>query len=362
MKYLKSDKHYNDQYDLFTIKECLGLEEQSLKLTKSLQKIKASEKDKTKASIMVHNLLLYHAKGEKYKKKAETIRKWMDADQLRDEKLANTSPPSGIFCDYCDEVMSVYEKVLHDIGIDKLWILFFFKCSHCNKRKALFEDGEEFSYTERCPKCKSEIKSKDSRKGNIVTTLYSCPNCGYKNKEVMDLDKNREQRRRKKEADKKLLKKYKEKYCLSDKEGQEYIAEVERIKILIDMVKEHEQKEKDPVYKKARKLKKLKVLELEKLLKKVLEKENYINLQFDKPQINRFVIIPFTAQDTDNKREEYDSRNNLRKIIKKALEKTNWRLTSDGVDYRLGYSSGKLKGYENEEDLAKIFKANYEKN
>jgi len=54
------------------------------------------------------------------------------------------------------------------------------------------------------------------------------------------------------------------------------------------------------------------------------------------------------------KRQEYDSKNNLKKLIKKILEKTNWRLMSEGIDYRLGYLSGKLKGYENEEDLIKI--------
>ncbi len=140
--------------------------------------------------------------------------------------------------------------------------------------------------------------------------------------------------------------------------GDRYIrfGVTERLKILMDMVKEQEQKEKDPVYKKAKQLKKLKVLELEKLLKKVVEKGKYINLQFDKPQIGRFVIIPFTAQDVDKKREEYDSRYNLRKLIKTTLEKTNWRLMSEGINYRLGYLSGKLKGYENEEDLIKIFK------
>ncbi len=29
---------------------------------------------------------------------------------------------------------------------------------------------------------------------------------------------------------------------------------------------------------------------------------------------------------------------------------------SDGIDYRLGYLSGRLKGYENEEDLMEIMK------
>lgn len=52
----------------------------------------------------------------------------------------------------------------------------------------------------------------------------------------------------------------------------------------------------------------------------------------------------------------YDSKNNLRRLIKKTLEKTNWRLTSEGVDYRLGYLRGKLKGYEEESDIIELIR------
>ncbi len=82
----------------------------------------------------------------------------------------------------------------------------------------------------------------------------------------------------------------------------------------------------------------------------------YINLQFSKPEIERFVVIPFTIEDTDSKREEYDSRSKCKRIINNTLEKTNWRLMSEGIDYRLGYLTGKLKGYENEEDIANLFR------
>ena len=88
----------------------------------------------------------------------------------------------------------------------------------------------------------------------------------------------------------------------------------------------------------------------------ILRKEKYINLLFGKPEIERFVVIPFTLEDSNNKREEHDSRNKCRRIITLALEKTNWRLMSEGINYRLGYLTGKLKGYESEDDIAKLFK------
>jgi len=53
----------------------------------------------------------------------------------------------------------------------------------------------------------------------------------------------------------------------------------------------------------------------------------------------------------------YDSRRQLRKIIRKSLEGVNWNLMSDGISYRLGILSGSLKGFENEEDLVTLVKS-----
>jgi len=50
------------------------------------------------------------------------------------------------------------------------------------------------------------------------------------------------------------------------------------------------------------------------------------------------------------------SRLAAQKVIKTALDPTNWRLMTAGLSYRLGYLSGSLKGYEWEEDLMEIVK------
>ena len=87
-----------------------------------------------------------------------------------------------------------------------------------------------------------------------------------------------------------------------------------------------------------------------------LRKEEYINLDFSKPEIGRDIIINFTVQDNKTDRGEYDSRIQLQRLIKKTLEKTNWRLMSEGIMYRLGILSGRLRGYELEEDLIKLIR------
>lgn len=200
MKYLKSEKHYHNLYDLFTIKDCLRIENQFATPFKSDKKIKASDEEKLRARYVVKELFFYHTKGERYKKKAKTIRKWMEADRLRDEKLENTTFTREIYCRYCDQPLEIESKHLHDLDVDKLRVLFFLNCPSCNKKRAFYDDGEEFEYDRTCPECKvGEIKSKYSRKGNVITTISSCTNCDFKEKEIMDLDKNREDDEKKKQ-------------------------------------------------------------------------------------------------------------------------------------------------------------------
>jgi hypothetical protein len=79
-------------------------------------------------------------------------------------------------------------------------------------------------------------------------------------------------------------------------------------------------------------------------------------LVFDKPELEKFVIVPFNVKDFGIKRKEYDSRTQLKKLIIKTIEGTYWKLMSEGITYRLGYLSGKLKGYEREDDLIEEIK------
>lgn len=102
------------------------------------------------------------------------------------------------------------------------------------------------------------------------------------------------------------------------------------------------------------KIKRLTILKLEKLLVPALGKEGYTHLRFANPEIDRNVVMPFTVQDSKTGRESQANEYDLKRLFKKVLENTNWRLMSDGVSYRLGVLSGRLKGYESEEDLLKL--------
>jgi len=74
----------------------------------------------------------------------------------------------------------------------------------------------------------------------------------------------------------------------------------------------------------------------------------------DKPEIDRYVIVPFSLQDGDDLRNKSDNLHELEKLIIKTLDGTNWRLLGGSLMSRLGFISGKLKGYEQDEDLQEI--------
>ncbi|PIP87306.1 hypothetical protein COW81_01140, partial [Candidatus Campbellbacteria bacterium CG22_combo_CG10-13_8_21_14_all_36_13] len=120
-------------------------------------------------------------------------------------------------------------------------------------------------------------------------------------------------------------------------------------------LKEHEEKEKHKDdYDKVAKLKKLTVVELETLLAPVFEKEGYVKLQFGTPDMDKDLFMPFTVYDTKSDRRDRESSLALQKIARVALTDTNWRLMSDGISYRSGILTGRLRAYEREEDLLKL--------
>jgi len=172
----------------------------------------------------------------------------------------------------------------------------------------------------------------------------------------MDSWEREDEEENRKERDREIFKKYRGEFCLSGDEGEEYIMSLNGVKELSEFVDGMKKREVDPDYQKAMRLEKLTVVELEKLLKGILVKEKFINLVLDKPMIDKYVIVPLNVQDGDSLRGEYDSVHRLQRVLKKSLEGTNWRLMSLGVDYRLGYLSCKLKGYEQEADLIQIVK------
>lgn len=352
-KHLKPNDYYNDLYDRFTVEKCRRIEKGLVKVEYK-PKSKDKKKSKKKELKVITNLApipLYFIKGEQYLEKAETIRKWMARDGALDEKLENTPVPQNILCLSCNSEMEVTMKDLQtEMNQKTERVLFFFNCPKCKKRRLIYDNGEEWKPSPvLCPKCQSEMNRENKKKGRKITTIYSCVACDYKEKDILDLDE-----KPKPEKIDLNFEKDRKRFCLSSTEGQEYISQKERLNQVQNILLEGEEHERNKEL--LVKIKKLNIAELRKFLIPKLKKEDYIKLDFSKPEIRGDVMIEFTVQDNKTDRDKYDSRIQLQRLFKKKLANTNWRLMSDGVFYKLGILSGRLRGYEDIKDLLNLAK------
>jgi len=116
----------------------------------------------------------------------------------------------------------------------------------------------------------------------------------------------------------------------------------------------HEKEANKDLFDAIEKLEMLKVAEIIEKIRPLIEKAGYIEVRFDKPVIGREFTVGFSCIDGKSDRDDYASTMTLKKIIRTALKKSNWRLMSDGINYRLGYLSGRLRAYDSEEDIKNL--------
>lgn len=357
-QYLQDYSHYEDLYDLHTIEECLDW---YWRLRKGMEKhrnelqAKEPEVDFDKE---VHKCCSYTVntiKIQRYRYKKETISKWMEADRKRQEKIDNAAPHAEVLCSGCHSPTKIIEKTLHDAYDETSRVSFMFECLKCQKRQIFYEDGSPWDYKRpKCTVCSVELRTKYRKNRETLTITTFCPNCNFKEVDVLDSKKKREERQKEEERKQKLFQEYRTEFCLDDEKGPKAVASLDGIVALSKKWKEQEKKEKDPVYQKAKQLKQVKLNQLKDIIMKAVAKEGYTDLEFGKPDMGKYVIVDFTATDSKDDRKEYDSTNTLKKLIKNALEDTNWRLMSEGIHYRLGIVSGRLKAYEREDDLVTL--------
>ncbi len=357
-KYLRSEQYYSDLYDRLTIEECRRIEKFHREYKPSEQvgkRIAELESEVVRQTGLHWELFLIT--GERYFNKAKTIWEWITRDTAKDELYASAQAPEGIACLTCGSSMRPASKDLHDWDSDgKKRVLFMYDCPKgCQPRRAFFHDGEEWKPKPHpCPKCGQTLKTTDRRQADTIITAESCSQCGYTHKDELDLSPKQEQPDPDFAQDR-------FRFCLTEEQGQNYLyakLQLDQMKKMVDKWKERE-KHKD-VYDKVAKLQKLTISQMQKQLSSALEKHGYANLSLGSPVLGRDVCVSFTVLDRKDSRQPYDSRIALKKAIVQTLAKTNWRLMSEGVDFRLGVLSGRLRGYEREAELSKVVSKEYE--
>lgn len=367
-QYLKPQQEYEDLYDIGTIKECLRVLDmvdgigEKMKLEPKFQSYPESEPDRNMG--LFRGRMLFFIQAQRHKHRASTIAEWMESDRLKQDKQDNTPAPKAN-CPECGTTMTDDgSHLLVDWDDDKpMRVLFTFNCPKCKKRQGVYDDGEIYvSKSDFCPDCKQKLERKSSKKGEVITTSYKCKNCGYSNKEIWDLKKSDEEHKKWQEKhakeeleDKQLLEKYRAEFCLNDEKGKEYVETLEALEVAHE-VKEEVLAEMDtPAHEKLLSVNKIAITDLETLVNKALEDSGFTRLSIGEPEIDRHVLVPFTVQETKPKRRDRESVVDLYDLLKTALKDTNWRAPKDLITYRLGFLRGKLKGYESEYDLLKLF-------
>lgn len=339
-KHLKDDAYYNDLYDRQTVESCLRFERTAFQY-EGAEKLSQDVKNR------ILRLSLYFKTGDRYKCKQEIIQKWKEQDKTYDQQYENAVEPQDVRCKFCKEPMKLFDKRLN-IGIRKELTLvqFSYRCKECRVGRYFYDNGKiEDRIPWKCPACSRRIKVQHKRKANKIYTKEICNYCNYKQEDILDLSKRSEPKKKLTKEEMIQFEKDRDRFCLSDEKGREYMKSIERIQSLSVLSKGIKNKKK--VDAENPKVKDLTIPQLETMLRKELVKNGFAKLSFSEPRMAREVDIDFRVYDKTDRSED-DSRKKLKKLLKILFKHTNWKLMSDGVHYRLGTVTGRLKALERE--------------
>lgn len=347
-KYRKSDQYYVDEYDRRTI---LLLKELEIR---EAEKRKAAQSSEVKQRVLIQEYVsldsFYHNAVMRARNKANSILTSIQLHEQYDRLVAKYPEPQNISCKTCNSLMFVCNHFFKEGAAE---ILFVFECpqGHSPKR-ALYPSGEEFYLPQRrCEKCSGLLHSTTKKTKKKFTVIETCKKCKSKRVDEIDIPKGEYEPINEEERIK-----YCNAYVGLNTFREDLHLVDELAKSLEKQRKEKEEQEKysfDIVLR-------LKIPQLEDRLLRLTEKKNYTKLSFEKPVFSSHTVLQFSLQDPTS-RSEKESLKQLQKIIQADLFLTNWRLIKTELTYRMGYLTGKVKGFEQDDDILKISKEIHEK-
>lgn len=326
-KFLKDKTYYEDLYDRHTIEKALWYEDYFLNRKNS----KSVDPDWCKR---LAHISLYFICGERYINRKSTIQEWIDDDFKKDQKFYNTPIPTDISCILCNNEMTFFDKYLFDSDVT-----FVFKCTDCKVAADIKNNIRKNIIPWQCPDCKKRLVVNTNKVKKKIISVKICDFCGYKNKYVLDLSENIEERKEASKDDVKEFNENKLRFCLSEKEGLKYIESKNSLNKLQELLK------KSDVNKVKKEIEVLSIKQVHNQLKLLLKKDGFEKIRFSDPDISRDIIFKFSAIDS-KERSDYDLRTKLCKVIKTYFKDSNWNLMSEGIEARLGIVKGRMRGKE----------------
>lgn len=343
MKYLKDRFYYERLYDEGTVYQCRLTEKSSEKVRKDKKTIDGFSRDQITKS--AKEVLLYFQKGDRYLEKEKTIDKWMEKDREKDELYEKQTPL--VYCPKCGDRMDLIIKDLRsDIKDENIRVLYLYRCEKCNEKRGIYDNGDPYVFKgDFCPKCNSRWKETSKKSSDRITINSHCDNCGHEESHFYDLKKKPSQ---KEEIDL-IFEKDKARFCLSNEEGEKYRSQKYALNSFME--KQKDQEEHKEAYKTAHKTKILTIAQLSDLISKEFTKKGFCGLTISSPEIGRDLVVGFNIQDAKANRSEYDAKKSIKNILNDSLKDTNWRLMSEGLNYKLGILSGRLRGQDSHDNI-----------
>jgi ribosomal protein L40E len=370
-EHLKPREYYEDLYDKFTVERCRRFKNRSHDqeiedsdfgdVEKTPHNIEVMKEIKTNWGWLVSDMLVWGNAAYRFNTKAATIEEWEQRDREHDERVAKLTPPEHVRCREClstDLRLTMSEEYWRPDG-KKERMLYMYTCRKCDTKTPYFDNGEQFEVGETlCPKCqRPKPKFTRSEVGYITTINHFCPTCRHEWSEEIDLTPSE----REDESDDPTYLEDRKLYCYSDK-VREWAKSAQELRPKLDHMfpTERETEEAQRLKELLAKVRKVTVAQVAEQLEKVLLNAGYTNLQLGQPEMAKDVTVPFNLIDGKD-RIEHKSQAELYKLMTDNLEDTNWRLVRSSLNYRMGYLTGKLKGYESQEDLRIILEKKVKK-
>jgi hypothetical protein len=237
--YLKDRQEYLDRYDRFTVERCRRIERRYDDVDpEALKDKKITKKQAKQINKWAHDMQLYYEKGERYAERDKTVQEWMDADRKKDELYESAEPPENVRCLTCrNRLTPIFKDLMSSLDKEDR-VLFMFECPNkCFPRRAFYADGEEWrSKPDLCPHCDKPLSVTMKDDGKVSTTTYSCAKCKYKRSEDYTW-------RYKEDSYDENFATDRDKYCLTEEEGKEYLDAKWSLEGLSKITKEFQEKE-----------------------------------------------------------------------------------------------------------------------
>lgn len=365
---------YEKLYDKGTVEQCRSGEEFVNKAFSDMEKKTPHQVKQKPLAVYIPYSQMYFKlvesiAGDQFLRRQETIDKWIKDEIEQANKLETSQPSRRQYCRYCGKDMNLVRKDYmtrkkpnsNEYSED---ILFMFECRSCNKREAYWEDGTEWERTKvHCEKCNGLMDEKETEnKPKVFATTYTCSECGHEYSDTLDLSHEKTE-----EKEDPFFELDLKRFCLDSEMVDKLITKGNHLTQLFNLhFKQIDKNEDSNIDNLVSNIKKLKFAQLIESLNPVIEKAGFNEFKLGEPEIDKEITVSFSCLDAKPEREEDASKTDLKKLIQKTLGDTNWRLMSEGISYRLGYLSGRLRAYEKEEEIRRLvdqqFKSNSKKN